>query len=147
MVRSTLQLKVDSTPVRVAHPVIGRLNIRRLRLSIAMVEGDDDDSLSIGVGHMSGTANAGQAGNMIVAGHRDSAFWPLRDIRKGDRIDVDGQRRFSYRVEGMKVVEENDVSLLSNTKDPMLTLVTCYPFRYVGPAPKRFIVTAKLEQP
>ncbi len=126
------------------HPVIGRVIIRRLGFSVSMVEGDDEESLELAAGHMPGSAMAGDSGNMIIAGHRDTAFWPLRKIQTGDRIEVQTSHKAVYRVQNTHVVSPRDVTDLGNTNDAVLTLVTCYPFRHVGPAPKRFIVRAKL---
>ena len=123
---------------------IGRLTVPRLRLSAAMVEGDDEESLSLAVGHMKGTAPVGSKGNAVVAGHRDTAFWPLRNIRKGDHILVSTDKKYLYSVERTEVIEPDDTRPLRDANSAMLTLVTCYPFRHVGPSPKRFIVVAKL---
>lgn len=126
------------------HPVIGRVSVRRLGFSVSMVEGDDEDSLDLAAGHMPGTAMAGQTGNMVIAGHRDSAFWPLRKIRTGDRIEVQASQKAVYRVQDIHVVNPSNLTDLDDTGDAVLTLVTCYPFHHVGPAPQRFIVRAKL---
>ena len=126
------------------HAVIGHIAIPRLRLLAAMVEGDDEESLSLAVGHMQGTAPLGSKGNAVVAGHRDTAFWPLRNVRKGDRILVSTDKRYVYAVEQTKIVDPDDTRALRDANNAVLTLVTCYPFRHVGPAPKRFIVVAKL---
>ncbi len=124
--------------------VIGSILIRRLALQIAVVEGDDDEDLALGAGHMPGTALPGQPGNVVIAGHRDSSFWPLRNIREGDRIEIAGQKTSMYRVQHVQIVQADDVRLLADTPEPILTLVTCYPFRHVGLAPERFVVQAKL---
>ena len=129
-----------------AHPVIGRISIRRLGFEVSMVDGDDEESLDLAAGHMPGTAWTGEVGNMIVAGHRDNAFWPLRNIRSGDQIEVQTDRKATYLVEQTQIVDPSDVSALRDTQDSTLTLVTCYPFRHVGPAPQRFIVRAKLSK-
>jgi sortase A len=98
------------------------------------------------VGHIPGTALPGDSGNVGLAAHRDTFFRRLRDIRPDDEIVLttpDGT--FRYTVEGTKVVEPGDVWVLDPTEEPALTLVTCYPFTYVGSAPQRFIVRAPLE--
>lgn len=112
-----------------------------------MVEGDDEESLELAAGHMPGTPLAGRPGNMVIAGHRDSVFWPLRSIRKGDRIEVQAEERAVYLVQDTQIVEPDDTRALADSKDAVLTLVTCYPFRHVGPAPKRFVVRARLASP
>ena len=132
-------LRADKAPV-----VLGQLTVPRIGLSVAMVEGDDDDSLAVAAGHMPGTAMVGRVGNMVIAGHRDSAFWPLRHIKLGDRIQVKGASPSTYVVDQTKIVDPTDTGLLADTQSPVLTLVTCYPFRFVGPAPKRFMVRARL---
>ncbi len=133
---------VESAATKCA--VIGQLSVPRLRLSAAMVEGDDEESLSLAIGHMKGTAPIGSKGNAVVAGHRDTAFWPLRNIRKGDSILVTTDKKYVYTVEQIQVVNPDDTGALRDADSAMLTLVTCYPFRHMGPAPKRFIVVARL---
>lgn len=123
---------------------IGRLSIPRLGLSTVVVEGDNDSSLQVGAGHATTSAPLGAEGNVVIAGHRDTAFWPLRKVRVGDRIQVTAGGRHTYIVRGLSIVSATDVSLLQPVHDAVLTLVTCYPFRHVGPAPKRFIVRASL---
>jgi sortase A len=110
-------------------------------VSAVIFEGTDDPVLSKGVGHLTGSALPGLAGNVVLAGHRDSFFRALRNIRGGDTVEVitaEGSR--SYSVKTTEIVPPTEVSVLEPTKNPMLTLVTCYPFYYVGHAPKRFIV-------
>ena len=124
--------------------VIGQLSVPRLRLSAAMVEGDDEESLSLALGHMKGTAPIGGKGNAVVAGHRDTAFWPLRNIRKGDSILVLTDKKYVYSVEQLQIVNPDDTHALQDTNSAMLTLVTCYPIHHIGPSPKRFIVVPKL---
>lgn len=126
--------------------VIGRVTVPRIGLSVAMVEGDDEDSLAIAAGHMPGTAMVGRRGNVVIAGHRDSAFWPLRHIRAGDLVTVRGSTKSTYRVVTTSIVDPSDTAALADTQAAVLTLVTCYPFRFVGSAPKRFIVRANLVQ-
>ncbi len=124
--------------------VIGRVIVKRIGLSVAMVEGDDEQNLAVAAGHMPGTAMVGQQGNAIIAGHRDTAFWPLRLIRAGDLIDVRARTTSTYRVTATEIVNPSETTALADTRASVLTLVTCYPFRHVGPAPKRFIVRASL---
>jgi sortase A len=124
--------------------VVGRLTIPRLNLSILVVEGDKDRDLRLASGHIPGTSLPGETGNSAIAGHRDTFFRPLRHIREGDAITVttlDGQ--FVYRVKSTQVVSPGDIQVLYPTEAETLTLVTCYPFSFIGPAPKRFIVSAE----
>src|SRR5688500_6284297 len=122
---------------------VGRLDIPRLGVSAVVRTGTDARTLRLAVGHIPGTALPGEGGNVGLAAHRDTFFRRLRDIKADDEIIVttpDG--RFRYSVEGTKVVNPTDVWVLDATAKPALTLVTCYPFSYVGSAPQRFIVRA-----
>lgn len=123
--------------------VVGRLEIPRLKLSVMVREGADESTLARAVGHIPGTALPGQIGNVGFAGHRDTFFRVLRNIRKDDTIDVQTTHGdFRYLVKSTKIVSPRDVSVLDASVGDTLTLVTCYPFYYVGSAPKRFIVHA-----
>jgi len=110
-----------------------------------VLPGTDDGTLDRAVGHIEGTAKPGTDGNAGIAGHRDGFFRGLKDISPGDVIELDTlQGNDSYRVERVWVVDPEDVSVLDPTSTRALTLVTCYPFYYVGSAPRRFIVRAVL---
>lgn len=123
---------------------IGRLAILRLGLSTVVVEGAGEPDLELAVGHIPCTAMPGEAGNAGIAGHRDTFFRPLRFIRKNDAISVTtSSGEYRYRVVSTEIVKPEDVRGLYPTKTEMLTLVTCYPFYFVGPAPRRFIVRAE----
>ena len=125
--------------------VLGRIEIPRLAVAAIVREGDDNTTLAIAVGHISGTARPGERGNMALAGHRDSFFRALRDIRCQDTIRiVTPERSYEYAVDSTEVVGPEDTRVLDPTSDTVLTLVTCYPFKYVGHAPNRFIVRASL---
>lgn len=124
---------------------IGRIEIPRLGVSTIIRAGVDARTLQLAVGHIPGTALPGEDGNVGLAAHRDTFFRRLRDIEPDDEIRVvtpDGTS--TYRVERTNVVEPEDVWVLDATPTPMLTLVTCYPFNYVGAAPERFVVRASL---
>jgi sortase A len=126
------------------HALIGRIEAPRIGLSAIVREGVDDGTLRRAVGHVPETALPGESGNAALAAHRDTFFRPLKNIRKGDRITVttpDGVHE--YRVAETRVVSPEDVSVLAPTANRTLTLVTCYPFNFVGSAPKRFIVRAE----
>jgi sortase A len=121
----------------------GRIEIPRLGVEGVIREGADDDTLKVAVGHIPGTAFPGKDGNVALAAHRDSFFHGLRRVRKGDRITVTTPTGvFHYAVDRIEIVEITEVEVLDPTPDPTLTLVTCYPFDYVGDAPQRLIVRA-----
>ena len=123
--------------------MVAYLEIPRLHISVPVLEGSGPGILDIAAGHIEGTSLPGASGNMGIAAHRDKFFAPLREIRPNDIINVrtmDGS--FSYAVNSTEVVTPSDVRVLRQTSGAELTLVTCYPFRYKGPSPKRFIVHA-----
>ena len=137
-----------SRPTRVAAPgsTVGRIEIPRLGVSAIVRAGSDARTLQLAVGHIPGTAYPGESGNVGLAGHRDTFFRRLRDIQTDDAIDiVTPEGRFTYRVQRTNIVQPSDVWVLDQTSEPSLTLVTCYPFSYVGAAPERFVVRATLE--
>lgn len=123
--------------------VIGQIEVPRLGLSAIVVQGDSDDVLRRAVGHIPETALPGQAGNIALAGHRDTIFRPLRDIRVGDTIIMKTPfGDHTYRVNFTEVVPPTDVEVLQSRPENELTLITCFPFHYIGHAPNRFIVHA-----
>ena len=123
--------------------VIGRLDIPRLNLAVMVREGADEGTLSRAVGHIPGTALPGNIGNVGLAGHRDTFFRALRKIRADDVIELQTTAgTYRYIVKSTRIVTPRDVSVLNASGGETLTLVTCYPFYYVGSAPKRFIVHA-----
>lgn len=131
-------------PAAAPHDVIAWLDIPRLNIATAVLEGDDDLALRLGAGHIPGTPAPGSAGNVGIAAHRDSYFRSLAGIEPQDRIrlrTLSGE--WDYAVESTRIVQPTNVSVLDNTSQSELTLVTCYPFRYVGAAPLRFIVRAR----
>jgi sortase A len=124
--------------------LIGRLEIPRLDLKVMVREGAGEVTLRRAVGHIPGTALPGVPGNVGLAGHRDTFFRPLREIEKNDVIDLEtGNGTYQYLVQSTQIVSPRDVGVLKATGGQTLTLVTCYPFYYVGSAPKRFIVRAR----
>lgn len=128
--------------------VLGVIEIPRIGVSAVVREGDDDETLAVAVGHVPGTARPGEPGNMALAGHRDSFFRALRRIRVDDTIRFrSASRRYEYRVESTEVVGQGETRVLGPSVVPVLTLVTCYPFGYVGHAPDRFIVHATRLEP
>jgi len=123
--------------------VVGRIEIPRIGLKAMILEGATRRTLALAVGHIPGTALPGGNGNTALAAHRDTFFRGLSDIRLGDTILVTTlEGSFEYRVESFRVVGPRDTRVLENSAEPVLTLVTCYPFHYLGPAPERFIVRA-----
>jgi len=123
------------------------LRIPSLRLEAPVLEGTDEFTLNRGVGRITGTSHPGQAGNIGIAGHRDGFFRPLKGISLGDSIElVTTSGTDVYAVDRVRIISPADVSVLAPKKEPSLTLVTCYPFYFVGPAPQRYIVEASLKQ-
>ena len=133
-----------SAPAAATDGMIGRIEIPRLLLSAIVVEGMDRRTLRRAVGHIPGTALPGEPGNVGVTGHRDTFFRPLKDLRINDEIQFSTLKgTFNYEVESLRVVEPDNVAVLAPSGENVLTMVTCYPFYYVGPAPKRWIVRAR----
>ena len=123
---------------------IGVLEIPRLGVSSVVIEGDEAAALILGVGHLADTPLPWSSGNSVFAAHRDTFFRPLEHIRPKDIIRFTSHdAELEYVVQGTRIVAPNDVEVLSPTPSNVLTLITCYPFTYVGPAPKRFIVRAE----
>jgi sortase A len=123
--------------------LVGRVEIPKLHLSAAVFQGADSSVLGHGVGHVAGTALPGEPGNVALAAHRDTFFRRLRNIHRGDSITVTtemGAR--TYQVDSTEIVNPTETRVLAPTVKPTLTLITCYPFYFVGHAPKRFIVRA-----
>ena len=128
--------------------LIGRLEIPRLKMRAVVREGAGEDTLDVALGHIPGTALPGQPGNAGIAGHRDTLFRGLSNIEKDDTIEFQTPAgSYDYKVEGTRIVKPDDVDVLHAGAHPEMTLVTCYPFYYVGSAPNRFIVTARLVDP
>lgn len=125
--------------------MIGRIDIPQLRLSVPVLEDDTATSLLRGLGHIPGTAELGGLGTVGLAGHRDTFLRPLRGIAPGMEIRAtDTTGRYHYVVDSTEIVMPQAVSVLAIHSRPELTLITCYPFNYVGAAPKRFVVHAHL---
>jgi sortase A len=120
---------------------VGEIEIPRLDLKAVILQGDSSQVLRRAVGHLPYTAMPGELGNIGLAGHRDSFFRPLRQIRIGDLITLRTSKgRFQYLVESTLVVSPTNIEVLAHTDKRELTLVTCFPFNYVGAAPDRFVV-------
>jgi sortase A len=126
-----------------AGELLGRLEIPRLGISAMVLEGDDDDILAKAAGHVPSTALPGEIGNFVIAAHRDTLFRGLKNIRKDDTITFSTPAgTHDYRVESLEKVSPNDVEVLKASAQPTLTLITCYPFNFIGHAPLRFVVKA-----
>ena len=124
---------------------LGVLRVEKIGLEVPIFEGTDDVTLNRGVGRIIGTAHPGQAGNMGIAGHRDGFFRGLKDVNVGDTIHLEtATGTQTFVIDGIKIVAPNDVSVLRSGETPSLTLVTCYPFYFIGSAPQRYIVHASL---
>jgi sortase A len=142
------QAAVSAVPVAIeaAAPggLIGRIEIPRLLLSVVVIEGIDRTTLRRAVGHIPGTALPGRPGNVGLAGHRDTYFRPLKDLKIKDEILLSTLKgNYKYVVVSFTIVDPEDVGVLASTRENVLTLVTCYPFYFVGPAPQRWIVRAR----
>jgi sortase A len=133
-------------PAAAADPnLVGRLEIPRLGVSVVVMNGDDDQTLALAAGHLPDTPMPWEWGNSAVAAHRDTFFRPLKDLQPGDELRVVSLHgTFIYRVRETRVVSADEVSVLASGAQPSLTLLTCYPFYYMGSAPKRFVAAADL---
>ena len=122
---------------------LGILEIPRLNISAVAEEGANTNTLDLSVGHIAKSAYPGQIGNAAFAAHRDTYFRNLETIQLGDKVTFKSlDHNYNYQVASIKIVDGNDTSVLADTPQSTVTLITCYPFRYIGTAPKRFVVTA-----
>lgn len=134
----------QTTPAPVSDGLT-RLVIPKIQLDAVVVEGTSRHQLLVGPGHIVNTAFPGGAGNDVITGHRDTFFRHIFELNKGDVIEL--QRNgstYQYEVTGKKIVDPSDVSVIQPTQDAQLTLITCYPTYYIGPAPQRLVVTSRL---
>ncbi|MCC6131867.1 MAG: class D sortase [Acidobacteria bacterium] len=123
------------------------LHIPQIKLEVPVFEGTSELNLNRGVGYIEGTARPDKPGNVGIAGHRDGFFRGLKDIALGDLLELEtGTGRMTYTVKSITIVAPEDVHVLDPSAEPVLTLVTCYPFYFVGDAPQRFIVRAVLSE-
>jgi sortase A len=126
-------------------PPLAVLRVEKIHLEVPVLEGTDDLTLNRGVGRIVGTARPGEDGNIGIAGHRDGFFRGLKDVKLGDRMElVTTNQVGTYAVDKVEIVTPDNVSVLLPTAVPSLTLVTCYPFYFIGSAPQRFIVHASI---
>lgn len=141
----------QNAPAAAALPVtertLTRLLIPKINLDVVIVEGTSHRALKLGPGHLKNTAFPGQAGNAVIAAHRDTYFRHVYELNPGDDIFVErGGQKYHYVVTSKRVVEPSDLSVLHSSSEARLTLITCYPIYFIGPAPERLIVFAKLVQ-
>ncbi len=121
------------------------LRVPKVKLEVPILDGTDELSLNRGVGYITGMSHPGEAGNVGVAGHRDGFFRILKDVVAGELIEMETlDRVYLYKIDKIVIVDKNDNSVLRQSSEPLLTLVTCYPFYFIGSAPKRYIVVASL---
>jgi sortase A len=135
---------LQKVPAQPGSRLVGRLEIPNLDLSSVILEGVGSQTLRVGLGHVPGTSMPGQPGNVVIAGHRDTFFRPLQKIKIGDEVFVDTTARtYCYQVRSFEIVDPHNVNGLRFHDRNELTLITCYPFSYIGPASKRFVVHAE----
>jgi sortase A len=126
--------------------IIGKLTIPKLNKNLPIIHGTGQKELKKGVGHYIGSVLPGESDNSVLAGHRDGVFRGLGVLAIGDRLEVETSAGiFIYEIAEQKIVESNDRTVIVSHKSPILTLVTCYPFDFIGSAPQRYILTAKLQ--
>jgi sortase A len=150
---STLDRQMHSEELRSGYPsrtvvkdgdVLGRIEIPRLGMSVAVLEGATSQTLRLGVGHIEGTALPGELGNIGIAGHRDTYFRDLKDIRASDEIHIQAASGLTrYEVDWIQITAPSDGGIVAPTTGSSLTLVTCYPFHFIGAAPERYVVHAR----
>ncbi|MFI5070336.1 MAG: class D sortase [Terriglobales bacterium] len=139
---ATQKLRGDPKQLRPG-AIVGRISIPRLRISSMVAEGVDDFILRHAVGHLPGTPTPNANGTVVLAAHRDTFFRSLGNIQTNDLIQLDtADGKYQYKVTRTEVIDPHQVEVLQSSPDSDLTLVTCFPFHYIGPAPKRFIVQA-----
>lgn len=137
----------SAAPARTAADgeLLGEIAFPSLDQRYAILEGTGNEPLKLGAGHYTGSPLPGEDGNSVLAGHRDTVFRNLGKLKAGDRIEVEmTSGRYTYEVTGRRIVDESDAAAVQASEEPLLTLITCYPFTYVGLAPERLLLTAKL---
>lgn len=124
---------------------MGSLSIPVLKQRLPIIEGTGANELKKGVGHLAETALPGEADNCVLSGHRDTVFARLGKLKKGDRVIVQtGTGTYTYQIRRIRIVGKNDRTVVVHVNHALLTLSTCYPFHYVGPAPDRYVLSADL---
>jgi sortase A len=144
-IRTALETRVHTTTAPALDQVLARLVFPRLEQERFVIAGATVQNLARGPAWLAASNLPGEPGDCLIAGHRDTHFRLLKDVREGDELLVDyGSRRFRYQIVSLAVVAPRQVQLLTKANHAVLTLVTCYPFFYTGRAPKRFLVRARL---
>lgn len=147
--KSSVNKKLPIIVPRDQRPKTGQhfadLIIPRLKVKIPVIEGTDEDELSVGAGHYAGSVLPGERDNCVIAGHRDTVFRKMGQLKNGDLLHVSSnQGVFTYRIRKMWITDPDDHTVIVSRDEPILTLATCYPFSFIGPAPKRYIIEAEL---
>lgn len=136
---------VSANPAYTEGEVIGEIYFPKLDKRVAILEGTGRAELKKGAGHDEGSAAIGSSGNSVLAGHRDTVFRSLGELEKQDLIELEtADGKFTYEVTGSRIVDGQTRGAIKQSDDPALTLITCYPFSYIGPAPDRYLLSAKL---
>jgi sortase A len=146
-VPSPVGVAASARPTRRPGAWVAKLDAPSVRLSATVLEGSDDATLARGAGHIDGTAYPWEPGNgnVGIAGHRDTTFRAVRNLHTGDPIEITtSDRIYRYRITKAFIVDPEDIYVLDRADEPMLTLVTCYPFKFIGHAPHRYIIQATL---
>jgi LPXTG-site transpeptidase (sortase) family protein len=138
------QMAIDSGTMKPPQDGLTRIFVPKIDLDAVVVEGTSQSALLRGPGHLEDTPAPGDSGNSVISAHRDTFFRRIYELKKGDvvRIERNG-RSYVYEVTGKKIVQPTDLSVIKPTTDPRLTLITCYPTYFIGPAPERLVVFAK----
>jgi sortase A len=124
--------------------IFGKLTIPKLKIELPIIEGTDNEQLNKGVGHYTGSVLPGETDNAVLAGHRDSVFKDLGELTIGDKVRIETNAgSFVYEIFNKQIVDKDDRTIIVPNNRAILTLVTCYPFNYIGPAPKRYVLTAR----
>jgi LPXTG-site transpeptidase (sortase) family protein len=144
------EFQAQNAVVNPSTPRIGgltRISIPKINLDAVILEGTSHKSLTLGPGHLRDSAMPGDPGNSVLAAHRDTFFRHIYELKPGDDIFVERNgQQYHYVVTGKRVVQPADISVLDTTSESRLTLITCYPVYFIGPAPERLVVVAKLAQ-
>ncbi len=141
----TVALHTGSNGSHTADDGLTRLFVPKIDLDSIVLEGTNHKALLLGPGHLKATPAPGELGNSVISGHRDTFFRHIHELEKGDAVYVERDgKTYKYEVTGKKIVEPDDLSVIRPVKDAQLTLITCYPTYYIGPAPKRLVVFSKL---
>lgn len=127
--------------------IMGKLTIVKTENVFPIIQGTTEEDLKNGAGHYLDSALPGENGNCVIFGHRDGVFKKLEDVKIGDTILVETSLgKFIYKITNLNITSPSESEIIKRYDEQMLTLVTCYPFNYIGSAPKRFVVIAKMQK-